>query len=135
MTTFVEISYNIMIKTILSRSLLAVSACVLLFSSCVNEEYDLDKGIDTEMTILKNISMPVGDLEKIVLMDILEIEENSIIYADDNNDLVLSFKGDEMSTDIELPEVTIGNSIKTEPVIIHFSTGKFAGMDASAVAH
>ena len=33
-----------MIKTILSRSLLAVSACVLLFSSCVNEEYDLDKG-------------------------------------------------------------------------------------------
>lgn len=134
MTTFVEISYNIMIKTILSRSLLAVSACVLLFSSCVNEEYDLDKGIDTEMTILKNISMPVGDLEKIVLMDILEIEENSIIYADDNNDLVLSFKGDEMSTDIELPEVTIGNSIKTEPVIIHFSTGKFAGMDASIVA-
>ena len=89
-----------MIKTILSRGLLAVSAYILLFSSCVNEEYDLDKGIDAEMTILKNISLPVGNLEKIVLMDILEIEENSIIYADDNNDLVLSFKGDEMSADI-----------------------------------
>jgi len=53
--------------------------------SCVNEEYDLNKEIDTEMNILKDISLPVGDVDKIYLSEILTLDESeeTVISVDE----------------------------------------------------
>ena len=65
-------------------SLLSSVAALFLMAlpACVNEEYDLNKGIDTTIDIEGNISAPVGSTEKIMIGDLFEIEEGSILQAD-----------------------------------------------------
>lgn len=63
--------------------------------SCVNEEYDLDKEIDGEITVLKNLTVPVGDLRMFKLNELLNFNEGSEILAiDDNGDYYLHFSGE-----------------------------------------
>lgn len=119
------------------RSILIAGAGMLVLSSCVNEEYDLSKEIDTEMTMLKNVSMPVGSFERVSISEILTLtdDEGSLITKNDKGDYIFSFSGDEMSAYIEVPSFSIAPSggIHTEPVEVHFSTGPAAGMNASIV--
>lgn len=102
---------------------------ILLFASCVNEEYDLDKEIDMEMTLLQNVSLPVGSLEKFSLDDILKIDtENSTgITITESGDYVISFSGDKFSTEISMPSFSMssGDEIKSEPISVTFPTGNF----------
>ena len=110
---------------------------MLALSACVNEEYDLSKEIDTEMTLLKNVSMPLGSIEKISISDILTLEEDggSVISKTSDGDFVFSFAGEEISADIEVPFFSIASSsgIQTEPVEVHFSTGPAAGLSPSMI--
>ena len=46
-----------------------VSLCL---TSCVNEAYDLSKGIDTSIDINADISVPFGSTQKILIGDLLE---------------------------------------------------------------
>lgn len=59
---------------------LCVSAAFLF--SCTNEDYDLDKGIDTTVGINGNISLPVGSTGNIAIKDFLEISDGSLVQAD-----------------------------------------------------
>lgn len=71
-----------------------MSACLFVlsagFSSCVNEEYDLKKDIDTDMTILRNVALPIGNMQKITLDELLELTTSSDkIRTDDEGNLAL----------------------------------------------
>ena len=125
-----------MLKISLRHSI-AVAVGMLAISACVNEEYDLSKDIDTEMTVLKNISMPVGDLTKVTISDLLNLDnsDGSLIRMDDKGNYVFNFSGDEISLNIDVPEITIGQDggIHTEPIEVHFGTGIFAGMSGGTV--
>ena len=70
------------------RTLFSVSV-LLAAISCVNEEYDLEKEINTDIQILENISMPVGDVAKITIDKILSEngELSSAVWKDDNGDI------------------------------------------------
>ena len=101
-----------------------------IFTSCVNEEYDLDKEIDMEMTLLKNVSLPVGNIEKFTLAEILEIEtsENSTgIIIDENGDYMLNFSGEKIESQIEIPSMNMadGGTIESEPIEVVFPTVDF----------
>ena len=64
-------------------AIIAASSSVLLAVSCVNDEYDLSKDIDTSLSIQGDISAPIGSTEPIVIGKFLDIdEENQIISAD-----------------------------------------------------
>ncbi len=119
------------------RSVLIGISGMLALSACVNDEYDLSKDIDTEMTLLKNVSMPLGSFEKVSISEILTLEENeeSIISKNNDGDFIFSFTGDEISADIEVPSFRIAQSgvIHTEPIEVHFSTGPAAGMNAGVI--
>ena len=125
-----------MLKISLRHSITVVLG-MLAVSACVNEEYDLSKDIDTEMTVLKNISMPVGDLTKVTISDLLNLDnsDGSLIRIDENGDYVFNFSGDEISLNIDVPEITIGQDggIHTEPIEVHFGTGAFAGMPGVSI--
>lgn len=64
-------------------AIIAASSSILLAVSCVNDEYDLSKDIDTSLSIQGDISAPIGSTEPIVIGKFLDIdEENQIISAD-----------------------------------------------------
>ncbi len=119
------------------RSVIILMAGLLALSSCVNDEYDLSQDIDTEMTLLKNVSMPIGSFEMVSISELLTLndDEESIISKNDEGDFIFSFSGDEISAEIDVPSFTIAPSggIHTEPIEVHFSTGPAAGMSASFV--
>ena len=48
----------------------------IVINSCVNEEYDLDKEMDNEITILKNLTVPVGDLEMMKLEELISLDDD-----------------------------------------------------------
>lgn len=121
----------------LCLGLIAVPA-LTIFSSCVNEEYDLDKEIDMEMTLLKNVSLPVGNIEKFTLAEILEIEtsENATgIIIDENGDYMLNFSGEKIESQIEIPSMNMadGGSIESEPIEVVFPTVDFDIIDGVIV--
>lgn len=109
-----------------------------IFTSCVNEEYDLDKEIDMEMTLLKNVSLPVGNIEKFTLAEILEIEtsENATgIIIDENGDYMLNFSGEKIESQIEIPSMNMadGGTIESEPIEVVFPTVDFDIIDGVIV--
>lgn len=82
-----------------------VSLCL---TSCVNEAYDLSKGIDTSIDINADISVPFGSTQKILIGDLLEIDSgNSMITVADNGDYVISMDGSMDPQTIAMPEIDI----------------------------
>lgn len=77
--------------------LLSLSSMVIFFfASCVNEEYGhvydkvLDGDMDMNVNLLKNVSVPLGSFEKVLLKDVLELTEDiSMIEIGENGDISL----------------------------------------------
>ena len=96
----------------------AASIVIACASGCVNEQYDLSKGIDMTIGADVNISVPVGSTEFIEIGDFLKIEEseNNMIFMDETTgDYYLSFAGKEpFSTTIEVPEINLGTTQSKE---------------------
>ena len=99
----------------------AASIVIACASGCVNEQYDLSKGIDMTIGADVNISVPVGSTEFIEIGDFLKIEEseNNMIFMDETTgDYYLSFAGKEpFSTTIEVPEINLGKTESEEVTV------------------
>lgn len=107
----------VMNQLLLSRklSLIAASAVILSAVSCVNEEYAglNEDGIDKTVTVLKNISLPVGSLEKVTLADILEKSgDTSILHVDEDGNIAIKFADDEnvLSQEVNVPDFSFEES-------------------------
>lgn len=101
---------------------------LLTVVSCVNEKYDFGKDIDTEMTFLKNLAVPVGDVGMLTLDEILlSDEEESVISVDNDGNYYLSFDGERIDAQIDVPEVNVSD-IATAATTVKFSTGAFADL-------
>lgn len=86
-----------MFKTAL-RYLMTVSSGLLLLMtvSCVNEEYDLSKEIDMDMTLLRNTSVPVGNAGRISIDEFLSLDDTeSLVLKDQDGNLYFRFVQDE----------------------------------------
>lgn len=75
----------------------ALSVLLVFAASCVDEDYDLNK-LDTEAVILKDITMPLGNLSPISVSYFLNVnnDESSFIKADANGDYSLSLEGEDL---------------------------------------
>lgn len=90
---------------------------ILCCCACVNEEYDLRKDIDTTVNVLKNVSVPIGSLEKVTLSDILELtEDQEFLTADKNGDLaiLLSDENNRLTQEVTVPFLTFEDSYRGE---------------------
>ena len=99
-----------------------ITSGIILVSSCVNDEYDLKKELDKEITVLKNISLPVGEIGKLSLEDIMDLKTTqNVIDIDGNGNYVLSVTGEKLSFVLDGFEFKISKSqFPTEPIIVHF---------------
>ena len=102
-------------------SMLAALGFIFLFSSCVNGDYDLDKGIVAEGTLLENISAPIGNVEKITIENLLFSGEgsSSVIKTDADGNLYMDFAGGDVSANVEVPSFSLGR-IELEDQVIAF---------------
>ena len=102
-------------KSLTSRLIFLMAA--ICCCSCVNEEYDLNKEIDMNVNVLKNVSLPIGSLEKVTLGDILELsEEQLMLKADKNGDISILITGDnnKLSQEVTVPFLTFEDSYRGE---------------------
>ncbi len=87
-------------------ALWATALAPFLLTACVEDDYDLSKDIDMTVTIGGNLSVPGSGTEEFTLADIMDLEENSIIQADENGDYALD-KSDTTETDVDVEAVYI----------------------------
>jgi hypothetical protein len=87
-------------------TLMFLAGSVLM--SCVNEEYDLNK-VDGTAVIAKDIAMPIGNLQKLSVNQILDFaSETEFISKDANGDLKFTINGGTpQSASITVPSFTI----------------------------
>ena len=113
-------------------AMISLPALFLFFTSCVNEEYDINKDIVTDATLFEGVALPIGDIKKIEIKDILfgNDSEGSALYADANGDYYLDFTSGDFSASIEVPEFSL-DGIRLEDQTITFSTYGYAGLDTS----
>ena len=80
------------------------------FTACVNEEYDISNGIDMDMTLLPNTTIPLGNVPPISISSLLGDTQSasSILKEDRNGNLSLSFGSDRITQSFTMPEVEIG---------------------------
>lgn len=83
---------------------------ILMFSSCVNKDFDLSNGIVADATLFENVSLPIGDVDKITLEKLLFAEEGSDagIEADADGDLYIDFAGGSTVAEINVAEFVLG---------------------------
>lgn len=116
-----------------------LSACLSVFGiavcSCVNEEYDLKKEIDGTAVIMKDVSMPIGDLEKITVDKILAFDsEDQMIVKAENGDLAFRFTGsDPIEADLTVPsfQIPLEDGSKGDDHNITVNTGALAGLNGA----
>lgn len=116
------------------RTLISVSV-LLAAISCVNEEYDLEKEINTDIQILENISMPVGDVAKITIDKILSEngELSSSVWKDDNGDMNINLYQDRIASSFDVSNSFSLTNVEFEGIYIHLNTGPLAGMNTTSV--
>lgn len=79
-------------------------------NSClkVDETYDLEKDFDMTITVGGDLTVPGSSTEKIVLGDLLDLEENSVIRVNNaSGDYFLVQEGDRNYTNVNVPGVDI----------------------------
>lgn len=96
--------------------LVIFSATLLLFS-CVNHDFDLSDGVNTQMTVGgDSLSLPIGKINPILLKTLIDSMGISIIEKTSDDDLTINIQGSN--------EINIGT---IEPVILHFDPIKISG--------
>lgn len=79
-------------------------------NSClkVDETYDLDKDFDMTITVGGDLTVPGSSTEKIVLSDLLDLEDNSVIKVNNSaGDYYLVQDGETSNTNVKVPGVDI----------------------------
>lgn len=79
-------------------------------NSClkVDETYDLEKDFDMTITVGGDLTVPGSSTEKIVLGDLLDLEDNEVIRVNNTNgDYFLVQEGDRNFTQVNVPGVDI----------------------------
>ncbi len=115
-------------------TLMFLAGSVLM--SCVNEEYDLNK-VDGTAVIAKDIAMPIGNLQKLSVNQILDFaSETEFISKDANGDLKFTINGGTpQSASITVPSFTIPfeNEIVGNDHLITLYSGLLAGQSGTEI--
>lgn len=118
---------------------LGYAMCVLTFSlflsSCVNPEYDMEKVKMDEATFMENISMPVGDVEKLTIEKVLFSKSGmpDAVRKDENGDLHLDLFSDSYETSFSVSNGFYLNHMEFEGVYVDLNMGALAGVSTSGL--
>ena len=128
---------NIMenINHVVLRLMLLSLSIFLYLTSCINPEYDMDKVLDNETTILENLYIPLGSVDKLTLEQILftDAEMPQAINKNEDGDLYLNVFSDKFSSSYHVPTSFYLNNFEFEGLNLNMYTDEFAGMNTSSL--
>ena len=94
----------------------AMLSAAVSVTSCLNEDYDLTKDIDTNISIDGDISAPLGNSEFILVDDFLNLgnDDKDILKTDASGNYYVSVTGRGTSSDVELPVFSFSDELVTD---------------------
>ena len=95
---------------------IAMLSAAVSVTSCLNEDYDLTKDIDTNISIDGDISAPLGNSEFILIDDFLNLGNDAadVLKADASGNYYVSVTGRGASSDVELPFLSFSDELVTD---------------------
>ncbi|MGL4292499.1 MAG: hypothetical protein ACRCSQ_02820 [Bacteroidales bacterium] len=101
-----------------------------MFTSCINSDYDLSKGVNKDMQVgAGGISLPVGTTEPIMLSQL--IGESDLIVLEDGYYSVRK-PGEVSQTKVDISPVSFkSNLFPVQPVLVDFSIKKIDDLEIS----
>lgn len=95
---------------------MAMLSAAVSVTSCLNEDYDLTKDIDTNISIDGDISAPLGNSEFILIDDFLNLGNDAadVLKADASGNYYVSVTGRGASSDVELPVLSFSDELVTD---------------------
>ncbi len=82
-------------------SMLALLCSTLLVpTSCIDDQYDLEKDLDMEMSLLGSFSLPIGSTSQILLKDMIDTTDIDMLEVDEDGLYKISMK-DNISVGID----------------------------------
>ncbi len=99
-----------------------VGAMLIASTSCVNEEYDLDKEINPEINVGGTLTIPIGNVAPITLGDMLDPDEITELELLDDGSYKITTDG-EVSVEIdEVSPITIGSIYSSSNIAAQITT-------------
>lgn len=94
----------------------AMLSAAVSVTSCLNEDYDLTKDIDTNISIDGDISAPLGNSEFILVDDFLNLSNDGedVLKTDASGNYYFSVTGRGTSSDVELPVLSFSDELVTD---------------------
>lgn len=94
----------------------AMLSAAVSVTSCLNEDYDLTKDIDTNISIDGDISAPLGNSEFILVDDFLNLSNDGedVLKTDSSGNYYISVTGRGTSSDVELPVLSFSDELVTD---------------------
>lgn len=95
---------------------MAMLSAAVSVTSCLNEDYDLTKDIDTNISIDGDISAPLGNSEFILVDDFLNLGNDAadVLKTDASGNYYVSVTGRGSSSDAELPFLSFSDELVTD---------------------
>lgn len=95
---------------------MAMLSAAVSVTSCLNEDYDLTKDIDTNISIDGDISAPLGNSEFILVDDFLNLGNDAadVLKTDASGNYYVSVTGRGTSSDVELPVLSFSDELVTD---------------------
>lgn len=95
---------------------MAMLSAAVSVTSCLNEDYDLTKDIDTNIRIDGDISAPLGNSEFILVDDLLNLgnDAEDVLKTDSSGNYYISVTGRGASSDVELPFLSFSDELVTD---------------------
>lgn len=95
---------------------MAMLSAAVSVTSCLNEDYDLTKDIDTNISIDGDISAPLGNSEFILVDDFLNLGNDAadVLKTDSWGNYYISVTGRGTSSDVELPVLSFSDELVTD---------------------
>lgn len=95
---------------------MAMLSAAVSVTSCLNEDYDLTKDIDTNISIDGDISAPLGNSEFILVDDFLNLDNDAedVLKTDASGNYYVSVTGRGASSDVELPFLSFSDELVTD---------------------
>lgn len=99
---------KLFVRLFLALTSFVVTSFLLL--SCINEDYDLSKGVDMDVHILHNTSIPVGNFTDIPVVSLFGDAgtDNSVFFIDEDGNIALFLTEDVITQTFSMPKVDIG---------------------------
>lgn len=95
---------------------MAMLSAAVSVTSCLNEDYDLTKDIDTNISIDGDISAPLGNSEFILVDDFLNLGNDAadVLKTDTSGNYYVSVTGRGSSSDVELLLLSFSDELVTD---------------------